>query len=67
MAKETKGAAVYGVRTPLRDNIDHRAARAAELRGVIASVDLEFLDRFLADRRPHAAPGVVHFPAIHTD
>ena len=45
VAQEVEGAAAHGVRPGLEGGVDHRAAGAAELRRVVAGLDLELLDR----------------------
>ena len=49
------------------NDVDDTAGGAAKLGGIVAAVDLEFLDRVLADILADAAGGIVHLAAIHRD
>ena len=49
------------------DDIDGRAARATQFRGIVAAVDLKLLDCFLAQGQADTTRIVVGFAAIDRD
>ena len=51
----------------LGHNVDGTARRSSQIRRVVAAIDLEFLDRILADRETHAASIISGFATIHGD
>src|SRR5262249_35892756 len=65
--EETESASRNHVPTGSRNNIDDSATGSPQLRGIVAAIDLELLDCFLAQRRPHPTEGVIRLHAITTD
>ena len=60
-----KEAAMNIIASGFGDDVDGRAAGAAEVRSVIAAVDLEFLHGILAHVQADAASIVIYFAAVH--
>ena len=55
------------VRSGFGDDVNRRSARSAELRRVVAAVDLKLLNSILAQREPHSASVIIGFSAVNGD
>ena len=67
VAKKPVESSVGLICARLGDDIKRPAARSAQLRRIVAAVDLKFLNGILTDRQPDAAGVVVRFAAVHSD
>src|SRR5438270_6541662 len=65
IAEIAEEAAMNLIAAGLGDDVDGRAAGAAQIGSIVAPVDLEFLYRVLAHVQAHAAGIIIHFAAIH--
>lgn len=67
VSEKPEKTAMQLVRAGFRDDVDGCTARSTELRHVVTTVDLEFLDGVLAYRQAHPTRIIVGFASIHGD